>query len=122
MDERHINDKEIWKDIPGFEGMYQASTFCRIRSVDSVKKCISRYGKEYKYVRKGKVLKPYKQARGYMTVTLYRDGIEEFWFVHRLVAITFLENTFHHKIVSFIDGDKYNLKLDNLQWGSCKTS
>ena len=115
--------EEKWKDIPGFEGLYQASTLCRIRSVDSEKECISKCGKKFKYIRKGKILKPYPQAGGYLTVTLYRDGIEEFWFVHRLVAITFLKNTFYHKIVSFIDGDKYNLRLDNLQWGGIsKTS
>ena len=108
---------EIWKDIPGFEGLYQASTLGRIRSVDAVKKYRWGNGTEISYHHKGKVLKPYPQARGYLTVTLYKDGVEEFWFVHRLVAITFLENPKGYISVSFRDKNKNNTKLENLRWG-----
>ena len=117
MDELYLKDKEIWKDIPGFEGKYQASTFGRIRSLDVVKDYVNFKGTYCKQRKPGKVLKPYPQAGGYMTVTLYDDGIENFMFVHRLLALTFLENEKNMKIVSFKDGNKYNITLDNLCWG-----
>ena len=120
MDERHINDKEVWKDIPGFDGRYQASTFGRIRSVDVVKEYVNFKGTNCQQRKVGKVLKPYPQAGGYMTVTLYDDGVENFMFVHRLLALTFLENKRQMKIVSFKDGNKYNVTLDNLCWGKPK--
>ena len=113
----HYLDKEVWKDIPGFEGEYQASTFGRIRSLDVLKEYINFKGTYCKQRKNGKILKPYPQAGGYMTVTLYRDGIEEFWFVHRLLAITFIDNPKKFKMVSFKDGNKYNINIKNLTWG-----
>ena len=112
--------KEIWKDIPGFNGLYQASTKGRIRSVDVVKDGRSKYGKSFKYFHKGKILSTWDGVKKYKTVVLYREGFPEICFVHRLVANTFLENTYHHKVVSFKDGDKSNVCLDNLQWGRAK--
>ena len=113
--------KEIWKDIPEFNGLYQASTKGRVRSVDVMKDGTSKYGKRYKYFHKGKVLSSWEGVGKYKTVILYRDGFPEIWFVHRLMAITFLENTHYHKVVSFKDGDKTNVCLENLQWGRCRT-
>ena len=112
----HYLDKEVWKDIPGFEGEYQVSAFGRIRSLDTIKYYLKN-GKQEKQFHKGKILKPYQQAGGYLTVTLYKDGLEEFWFVHRLLAITFLENPKGWKSVSFKDGNKSNVKLENIMWG-----
>lgn len=116
------NEKRLeeWKDIPNYEGLYQASTLGRIRSVDKEVECESIYGKKYKQKKRGKVLKPYPQANGYMTVTLYKNGEENFAFVHRLLAMTFLKNTKDRKVVSFVDGNKYNITLDNLCWGKAK--
>ena len=108
--------KEEWKDIPNFEGEYQASTHGRIRSLDTMKYYLKN-GKEEKQFHRGKILKPYPQAGGYMTVTLYKDGLEEFWFVHRLLAITFLENPKKWKSVSFKDGNKNNVTIENIRWG-----
>ena len=109
--------KEIWKDIPNFEGEYQASTLGRIRSLDVFKEYINFKGTYCRQRKKGKILKAYPQAGGYFTVTLYKDGAEEFWFVHRLLAITFLENPKGWKSVSFKDGNKSNVKLENIMWG-----
>ena len=109
-------DREEWKYIPNFEGEYQASTHGRIRSLDCFKYYLKN-GKKVKQFHRGKILKPYPQAGGYLTVTLYKDGIEEFWFVHRLLAITFLENPNGYKTVSFIDGNKIKININNIMWG-----
>lgn len=108
---------EEWRDIEGYEGLYQVSNIGRVRSLDAIKECFSKCGNRYKSVHHGKILKPYPQAGGYLTVTLYKYGVPEYQFVHRLVASTFLENTKNHGIVSFIDGNKYNIVKENLRWG-----
>lgn len=109
--------KEEWRDIEGYEGLYQVSNTGRVKSLDAIKECFSKCGNKYQSFHHGKMLKAYPQAGGYMTVTLYKYGVAEYWFVHRLVALAFLENTKNHQIVSFIDGDKYNITAENLRWG-----
>ena len=108
---------EVWKDIPGHEGLYQASTLGRIRSLDVIKEQSSKLGKRFKFLHKGKILKSWKGPRGYLTVALYIDGVMFDCFVHRLVAMTFLENPKGYKSVSFRDKNKNNTKLENLRWG-----
>ena len=108
---------EIWKDIPGHEGEYQASTLGRIRSVDVMKERYSKLKKKISYLHEGRILKPWCGPGGYLTVSLYKDGVMEDLFVHRLVAFTFLENPKGYKSVSFRDKNKYNTKLENLRWG-----
>ena len=109
--------KELWKDVKGFEGLYQVSTLGRVRSLDTEVKCYPLERKPYTQKRKGRILKPYPQGGGHLTVTLYKDGVEEYCRVHRLVAIAFLENPMEYKVVTFKDGDMYNITLDNLRWG-----
>lgn len=109
--------EELWKDIKGYEGLYQVSNLGKVRSLDSEVKCYPMERKPYTQLRKGKILKPYPQSIGYMTVTLYKDGIGKSWYVHILVAIAFLKNPMKYKIVTFKDGDIYNITPDNLRWG-----
>ena len=107
---------EIWKDIPGFEGRYQASTLGRIRSVDAVRECRSKNNKAYMRTAKGRILKAYCDHRGYRRIGLFKDGEAERWLLHRLVAMTFLENNEDRRDVVFKDGDRGNVTVDNLMW------
>lgn len=109
--------EEKWKDIPGYEGLYQVSTLSRIRSLDVVKEYCCSNGRKKKRLHKGMVLKHWRGPGGFLTVTLYKDRIPEFKAVHRLVAVAFLENPKGYKSVSFRDKDRYNVKLENLRWG-----
>lgn len=108
--------EELWKDIAGYEGLYQVSTLGRVRSLDVMKEQ-GRYGKRYEIFHKGRILKPWRGSGDYLAVTLYKDGISEFGYIHRLVAIAFLENPKGYKLVSFRDKNKFNTKLENLRWG-----
>ena len=110
--------EELWKDIPGYEGLYQVSTLGRVRSLDVVKKYHYRNGEIKERKHKGRILKPYRYAGGYLVVMPYKNGISEVLAVHRLVAIAFLENPKGYVSVGFKDGDKTNLKLENLKWGT----
>jgi hypothetical protein len=96
--------KEVWKDIPDFEGLYQASSFGKIRSLG--------HG-----CRKGKVLKPVCDSQGYPRIALYKDGKHYGRKVHRIIMLTFVGEREHSGIkINHIDGDKTNNNLFNLEY------
>lgn len=109
--------KEIWKDIPGYEARYQASTLGRIRSLDRKVRMKSKKGNwSYRPV-EGKTLNFLNKINGagYYGVSL----CDKDHMVHRLVAITFL-GLQKDKQVNHKDCDKLNNKIENLEWISAK--
>ena len=65
----------------------------------------------------GKIMTPSKKPNGYMSINLFmRDGRRKKELVHRLVALTFLNNEKHLPEVNHIDGIRDNNCLDNLEW------
>lgn len=96
---------EIWKDIPDFEGKYQASNFGRIKSLY--------YGKE-------KILKPSKNKCGYLIVFLYKNGIKKTCKVHRLVWMAFNGEIPEGYEINHINEDKTDNRLENLSLMSHK--
>lgn len=97
--------KEVWKDIPGYEGKYQASSFGRIRSVD------------HYVVRlvKGRVLRPRTRKEGYLTVTISGAGPKD---VHRLVAMAFHGVPEPGWQARHLNGDRADPRPENLAWGT----
>ena len=109
---------EIWRDITGYEGLYQVSTLGRVRSLDMVVNFYPMERKPYTQIRKGRILKQINHVKGYKYVWLHKDGEAKFERVHRLVAKTFLKNPQNYDFVKFKDGNKHNVKLENLKWAS----
>lgn len=99
---------EIWKDIIGYEGIYQVSSLGNIRSVD-------RINSRGQFV-KGQDRKIRLDQYGYPKVRLSKNGKYQDLFVHRLVAIAFIPNPENKETVNHIDGDKMNWSIDNLEW------
>ena len=91
---------EIWKQIDGFKD-YQVSNFGNVKS--------SKKNRE-------RILKPFKDKRGYSCVRLYENKERKHFFVHRLVASMFICNPDNKTQVNHIDGNKNNNRLDNLEW------
>ena len=106
-------EKEIWKDIPGYEGLYQVSSLGRVRSLDRVVP----HGRFGEFKLKGRVLKPSPDLNGYLKLNLYKDGMTKTIEVHKLIAIAFLnhEPCGNKIVVDHIDNNKTNNRLDNLQ-------
>lgn len=111
--EEELNN-EIWKDIPEYEELYQVSNLGRVRSLDRI---VTRKDGR-KQLCKGKLLSPCKLRWGYLGVNLSKNNKGLTKKVHRLVAKTFLNNSFNLLDVNHIDEDKTNNRLNNLEWCS----
>ncbi len=96
---------EIWKEIKGFEGLYEVSNLGRVKSL------------KRKFTSKEKFLKPYVSTGGYLRVTLSKKGKVKNKKIHQLLAVAFLK----HKpcgmklVVDHINNVKTDHRLDNLQ-------
>ena len=94
---------EIWKDIEGYPN-YQISTMGRVKSLGNNK------------TRKDKILKSYKNNKGYLVVHLYKEGKVKGYSIHRLVTSAFIPNPNNLPQVNHKDEDKTNNRVDNLEW------
>ena len=114
--------KEIWKDIPGYEGLYKVSNLGRIRSLNHIARYRNKYGGVSVCEIKGVIKRPsqsgngYKKGNGYLSVTLSKDGVSERMNVHRIVATVFIPNPGNKPQVNHLDGNKSNNRVDNLEW------
>ena len=97
---------EIWKDIPNYEGLYQASNLGRIKSLERTD-VLGRRLKE-------KILKPQINRSGYYQVGLWKNSNEKFYLVHRLVWIAFNGQIPEGLQVNHISERKSENRLSNL--------
>jgi hypothetical protein len=103
---------EIWKDIQGYEGLYEVSNFGNINSLD-------RYvmGKGGNLIfQKGIKKKNQPHKEGYWRIFLSKNGIAKSYLVHRLVAIAFIPNPESKLQVNHKDLNRANTHVDNLEW------
>lgn len=91
---------EIWKDVEGYEGLYQVSNTGKVKSM-----------------RMNHLMHPTLAVRGYYYLKL-RDanGVDKSFPIHRLVALAFIPNPYGYKCVNHIDENKQNNNADNLEW------
>lgn len=108
-------NKEIWKDIIGYEGYYQISN---LGSVKSLEREVNR--KYNKAVIKESILKARLTDKNYYFVTLSINRIKKKKTIHRLLAIHFIDNPMNKEQVNHIDKNKLNNNLCNLEWVSCR--
>lgn len=102
----------IWKDIPGYEGFYQASDEGQIRSVT---KSVRQWSGGTQ-VKKGKILSPAIDRIGYLNCALSRLNKLRSFKVHRLVALAHIPNPNGHREINHKDANKLNNHVDNLEW------
>lgn len=107
-------EKEIWKDIKGYEGLYQVSNLGYVKSLKKTKEVINK-GKKYIKTIKEKELKG-SFHEGYKTVGLIKNGRTITKYIHRLVAEAFIPNPYNYPIINHIDEDKSNNHYKNLEW------
>lgn len=89
---------EIWKDIEGYEGLYQISNFGNVRNNEN------------------HILKQGTYSNGYKFVALRPIKNQKHWSVHRLVASAFIPNTENKPCFNHKDGKRDNNHIENLEW------
>lgn len=104
------NSIEIWKDIEGYEGMYQVSNMGRVRALDRVK---PNSGGQ---IAKGHILPQSDNGHGYRFVSLWKFNKGRRFYVHRLVASAFIPNPNNFPIINHKDENKSNNRYENLEW------
>ena len=100
--------EELWKDIDGYEGLYQVSNLGNVKSLN-----YNRTGKE-------RILKPGNNGLGYLNVLLCKNGKTKTFKIHRLVANAFIPNPYNKPEVNHKDENKTNNCVDNLEWMTSK--
>lgn len=90
---------EIWKDIQGYEGLYQVSSLGQVRNVKT-----------------GRIRVLCKHRDGYLKINLTKNGKTKTFMVHRLVANAFIPNKNNLPQVNHKDENKINNSVDNLEW------
>lgn len=97
-----MSDKEVFKDIPNYEGLYQVSNKGNVKSIIS----------------NNKILKPKITSKGYLSVKLYKGGQKKDFLAHRLVAEAFIPNPQSLYTVNHKNEIKTDNRVENLEWMS----
>ena len=90
---------EKWRDVVGYEGLYEVSSLGRIK-------------------RNGRIKKPHVDHGGYLTVWLSKHSVQKCLKVHRIVAIAFIPNPKNKATVNHINGVKTDNRVENLEWAT----
>ena len=105
---------EEWKSIPGYEGLYEVSSYGRIKSLERY-----RFNNGGIQLLKERIMKPLNY-NGYKKVVLLKNGSKKIEYIHRLVAKLFIPNPDNLPCVNHKDEDKSNNRVDNLEWCTVK--
>lgn len=106
------NNTEVWKDIKGYEGLYQVSSNGRVKS------CAKGITKNR--IRKEKILKSSANLGGYLNVVLTKNKERRSLYVHRLVGVAFIENPESKPQINHINSLRSDNKYTNLEWCTSK--
>ena len=107
------NQKEVWKDVIGYEGLYQISNLGRIKSL---KRTVKKSNGSTKFVRE-KIIKK-KTNYGYENVALSKNGIVSTKKVHRIIAEVFIPNPENKKTINHKNGIRNDNRIENIEWST----
>ncbi len=99
---------ERWKDIIGYEGLYQVSDHGKLKRMVSIK------------CKKERIRKPVITRDGRLSTTLHKNNIGQKMLIHRLVLLSFVGPPEVDQITRHLDGNPKNNNLSNLRWGTHK--
>lgn len=103
---------EYWKNIVGYENLYQVSNYGSVKSLEK------KWFKSNKtlHIQKEKIIKPRKTKDGYLIVNLCKNKKQKTFSIHRIVCIHFLFNLNNKEHVNHKNGIKHDNNVKNLEW------
>ena len=107
---------EIWKDIEGYERLYQVSNEGRVKSLERTVESVSHGKPCIRHIKGYMRAFSINPINGYLTVSLCKDGKEKTYNVHRLVAEAFIPNLDNKPCIDHISTIKYDNRVENLRW------
>lgn len=102
---------ELWKDVKGYEGLYQISDLGRVKALAKRRNSGSGF-----YIQKERIMAQQLKDKRYYGICLLKDGKYKNFLVHRLVAEAFLDNPNGYDQVNHKDCNKLNNEVRNLEW------
>lgn len=108
-------ENEIWKNVVGYEGLYHVSDFGNVKRLEQRRSNILTRGIS---IYKEKTLKPTLYSNGYLFVDLCKNGTKKSTSIHRIVAISFIQNPENKPQVNHKNGIKTDNRLENLEWNT----
>lgn len=110
---------ETWKDIAGYEGLYQISSIGRVKRVERIYTQLNGLtGKLNTKTLPEIIMKPFEDEDGYLRISLIKDGSRKKHFVHRLVCLNFIPNPENKPEVNHKEGDKKDNRVEMLEWNT----
>ena len=107
-----METKEIWKDIKGYENIYEINNYGYVKSLKRMVNNRNNYVEE-------RIMSLEKTKHGYLRVILSKENTQKKCLVHRLVAKAFIPNLENKPEVNHKDGNKKNNYVENLEWSTC---
>lgn len=111
-----MEEQEIWKDVQGYEGLYQVSSLGRVKSLKRYVRC-PRNGENAKRIVPEIILKS-AIRNNYLCIELFINGIGTMFSIHRLVAIAFIPNPENKPEVNHLFGNKLDNRASMLEWAT----
>lgn len=108
-------NNEIWKDVVGYEGIYEVSNYGRVRTHKDKTTYTQRHGIRHW---KQRILKEKSRTNRDVRISLWKNGRSKDYLVHRLVAEAFIQNPDKKPTINHIDGNPRNNHVDNLEWAT----
>lgn len=100
---------EVWKDVVGYEGIYQVSNLGNVKRTSKVRGVNIKYRDNY-------YLKTMDNGKGYLRVKLSNDGKSKRVMLHRIIAEAFVHNPYNKKVVNHINCNLKDNAIENLEW------
>ena len=108
---------EIWKAVPGWEGLYEVSSQGRVRSLPRIKRRREGLNNNAYHLEPGRILSLIN-SQGYREVVLSKDGKTIHQMVHRLVSMAFIPNPNNYPIINHKNEVRSDNRVENLEWCS----
>lgn len=100
---------EIWKDVIGYEGLYQVSNLGNVKRIGSFRGVNKKYLNNYNLI-------PMDNGKGYLRIKLTKNNKSKRIMLHRIIAEAFLENIYNKPFINHINSNRKDNRLENLEW------